>query len=69
MEVYVDGGVSRGTDIFKALCLGAKAVGIGRGFLFALGYGREGIEHFVGSKLPTRIFCLGFFSQYACIRV
>ncbi|KAI2643534.1 mitochondrial cytochrome-like protein b2 [Xylaria nigripes] len=47
MEVYIDGGISRGTDIFKALCLGAKAVGIGRGFLFALNYGRDGIEHFV----------------------
>ncbi|KAI1822894.1 mitochondrial cytochrome-like protein b2 [Xylaria intraflava] len=47
MEVYIDGGIRRGTDIFKALCLGAKAVGIGRGFLFALNYGKEGIEHFV----------------------
>ncbi|KAI1377243.1 FMN-dependent dehydrogenase-domain-containing protein [Hypoxylon crocopeplum] len=47
MEVYIDGGITRGTDIFKALCLGARAVGIGRGFLFALNYGKEGIEHFV----------------------
>ncbi|KAI1192012.1 mitochondrial cytochrome-like protein b2 [Nemania serpens] len=47
MEVYIDGGITRGTDIFKALCLGAKAVGIGRGFLFALNYGKEGVEHFV----------------------
>ncbi|KAI1436011.1 mitochondrial cytochrome-like protein b2 [Xylaria sp. CBS 124048] len=47
MEVYIDGGITRGTDIFKALCLGAKAVGIGRGFLFALNYGEEGIERFV----------------------
>ncbi|KAI0408246.1 mitochondrial cytochrome-like protein b2 [Xylaria palmicola] len=47
MEVYIDGGITRGTDIFKALCLGAKAVGIGRGFLYALNYGKEGIEHFV----------------------
>ncbi|KAI0157233.1 FMN-dependent dehydrogenase-domain-containing protein [Xylariaceae sp. FL1272] len=47
MEVYVDGGITRGTDIFKALCLGARAVGIGRGFLFSLNYGQEGIEHFV----------------------
>ncbi|KAI1772933.1 FMN-dependent dehydrogenase-domain-containing protein [Hypoxylon cercidicola] len=47
MEVYVDGGITRGTDIFKALCLGARAVGIGRGFLFALNYGKEGIEQFV----------------------
>ncbi|KAI1864587.1 uncharacterized protein JN550_008874 [Neoarthrinium moseri] len=47
LEVYVDGGISRGTDIFKALCLGARAVGIGRGFLYSLNYGKEGIEHFV----------------------
>ncbi|KAI0376652.1 FMN-dependent dehydrogenase-domain-containing protein [Hypomontagnella monticulosa] len=47
MEVYVDGGITRGTDIFKALCLGAKAVGIGRGFLFALNYGKGGVEQFV----------------------
>jgi L-lactate dehydrogenase (cytochrome) len=38
MEVYVDGGIMRGTDIFKALCLGATSVGIGRGFLYALNY-------------------------------
>ncbi|KAF4620100.1 hypothetical protein G7Y89_g14722 [Cudoniella acicularis] len=47
MEVFVDGGVMRGTDIFKALCLGAKSVGIGRGFLYALNYGQEGVEKFV----------------------
>ncbi|KAI1414525.1 FMN-dependent dehydrogenase-domain-containing protein [Hypoxylon sp. FL1857] len=47
MEVYVDGGITRGTDIFKALCLGARAVGIGRGMLFALNYGKQGIEHFM----------------------
>ena len=27
MEIYLDGGVRRGSDIFKALALGAKAVG------------------------------------------
>lgn len=27
VEVYVDGGIRRGTDILKCLCLGAKAVG------------------------------------------
>jgi L-lactate dehydrogenase (cytochrome) len=51
MEVFVDGGVTRGTDIFKALCLGATSVGIGRGFLFALNYGQEGVEKYVESKL------------------
>ncbi|KAI1214589.1 FMN-dependent dehydrogenase-domain-containing protein [Annulohypoxylon truncatum] len=50
MEVFIDGGITRGTDIFKALCLGAKAVGIGRGFLYSLNYGKEGIEHFVDSE-------------------
>ncbi|KAF4983735.1 hypothetical protein FZEAL_951 [Fusarium zealandicum] len=47
LEVFVDGGIRRGTDVFKALCLGAKAVGIGRGFLYALNYGQEGIEKYI----------------------
>ena len=47
MEVYVDGGIRRGGDILKALCLGAKAVGMGRTFLYALNYGTEGAEHLV----------------------
>ncbi|KAH8892129.1 hypothetical protein GQ53DRAFT_863875 [Thozetella sp. PMI_491] len=45
LEVYMDGGIRRGTDIFKALCLGAKAVGMGRHFLYAANYGQEGVEH------------------------
>jgi len=45
IEVFVDGGVRRGTDIFKALALGAKAVGVGRPFLYAMaGYGQNGVE-------------------------
>ncbi|EGY17748.1 cytochrome b2 [Verticillium dahliae VdLs.17] len=47
MEVYVDGGVTRGTDIFKALCLGARAVAVGRGLLYALNYGTEGVERYI----------------------
>ncbi|KAL4955419.1 FMN-dependent dehydrogenase-domain-containing protein [Aspergillus filifer] len=44
VEVYLDGGVRRGTDVVKALCLGATGVGIGRPFLYALGgYGTEGV--------------------------
>jgi L-lactate dehydrogenase (cytochrome) len=50
LEVYIDCGVRRGTDIVKALCLGAKAVGMGRPFLYSLTYGQEGVEHFVDSK-------------------
>ncbi|KAJ9623666.1 hypothetical protein H2203_005928 [Taxawa tesnikishii (nom. ined.)] len=47
LEVYVDGGIRRGTDILKCLCLGATAVGLGRPFLYALNYGQEGVEHLV----------------------
>ena len=59
MDVFVDGGITRGTDIFKALCLGAKAVGVGRGFLYGLNYGVEGIRRYVDSELNPSCFpCL-----------
>ena len=38
MDVFVDGGFSKGTDVFKALALGAKAVFIGRPVLWGLAY-------------------------------
>ncbi|ETO30601.1 mitochondrial cytochrome b2 [Reticulomyxa filosa] len=45
IEVYVDGGIRRGTDIFKALALGAKAVGIGRPMLWGLAcHGQPGVQ-------------------------
>ncbi|KAF7596964.1 hypothetical protein BBP40_011330 [Aspergillus hancockii] len=44
LEVWMDGDV-RGTDVVKALCLGAKAVGIGRPALWGLAArGKEGVE-------------------------
>lgn len=44
-EIYVDGGIRRGSDIFKALALGATAVGIGRPVLYSLAsYGQPGVE-------------------------
>ncbi|KAF8446038.1 FMN-dependent dehydrogenase-domain-containing protein [Boletus edulis BED1] len=47
-EVYIDGGIRRGTDVLKALCLGAKAVGLGRAFLYAQSaYGETGVVHLV----------------------
>ena len=55
MEVYIDGGVRRGSDILKAVCLGATAVGVGRPFLYALTYGAEGVERLVdGKRLSER---------------
>lgn len=45
MQVFVDGGIRRGSDVFKALAIGAVAVGIGRPALFGLAaYGQEGVE-------------------------
>ncbi|KAJ9314385.1 hypothetical protein DTO271D3_5362 [Paecilomyces variotii] len=45
IEIYIDGGIRRATDIIKALCLGAKGVGIGRPFLYAMSsYGLEGVD-------------------------
>ncbi|KAJ3937462.1 MAG: glyoxylate dehydrogenase [Lentinula lateritia] len=44
-SVFVDGGVRRASDVLKALALGASAVGIGRGFLYAFcSYGEAGVE-------------------------
>ena len=37
-EVYLDGGVRTGTDVFKALALGAKAVFVGRPAIYGLAY-------------------------------
>ncbi|TAQ87147.1 hypothetical protein B7494_g4536 [Chlorociboria aeruginascens] len=45
IEIFVDGGIRRATDIIKALCLGAKGVGIGRPFLYAMStYGLPGAD-------------------------
>ncbi|KAJ1988494.1 Hydroxyacid oxidase 1 [Coemansia spiralis] len=44
IDVFLDGGVRRGTDVLKALALGAKAVFLGRPVLWALSYkGEEGV--------------------------
>jgi 4-hydroxymandelate oxidase len=47
-EVLVDGGIRRGSDILKALALGARAVLIGRPYLWALAVaGQAGVEHMI----------------------
>ncbi|PYI22243.1 hypothetical protein BO99DRAFT_378301 [Aspergillus violaceofuscus CBS 115571] len=49
MQIFVDGGIRRGTDVLKALALGASAVGLGRPFLYGLaaGYGEEGVRRVI----------------------
>lgn len=43
--VIVDGGFRRGTDVFKALALGATSIGIGRPYIWGLAsFGQEGVE-------------------------
>ncbi|XP_077997278.1 uncharacterized protein LOC144450512 [Glandiceps talaboti] len=45
LEVYVDGGIRQGTDVLKALALGARAVFIGRPIVYGLTYkGAEGVK-------------------------
>ena len=49
LDVMMDGGVQRGTHVLKALSLGAKAVGVGRYYLFPLAAaGRAGVERALG---------------------
>jgi L-lactate dehydrogenase (cytochrome) len=51
VEVWIDGGVRRGTDVVKALCLGAKGVGIGRPPLWGLAAGGvDGVKRTLQSE-------------------
>ncbi|TVY52471.1 Cytochrome b2, mitochondrial [Lachnellula cervina] len=65
-EVILDGGVRRGADIVKALCLGARAVGIGRPFMYALSsHGTEGVAKVIqilGDELQSCMRLLGVTS-------
>ncbi len=49
IPVLVDGGVRRGTDVYKALALGATAVGIGRPYCWGLAaFGQPGVDAVLG---------------------
>ena len=49
IDIICDGGVRRGSDIVKALALGATACSIGRAYLYALGAaGEAGVDHLLG---------------------
>ncbi|THH10235.1 hypothetical protein EW145_g1454 [Phellinidium pouzarii] len=50
-EVYIDGGVTRGTDVLKALCLGARGGGLSRAFLYGNSvWGEAGARRVVQNK-------------------
>lgn len=62
MKILVDGGIRSGTDVFKALALGADAVIIARPFVTAVyGGGREGVESYIqkisGELSDTMAMC------------
>ncbi|KAI9266851.1 FMN-dependent dehydrogenase-domain-containing protein [Phascolomyces articulosus] len=58
-EVYIDGGIRRGSDIFKAIALGAKGVGIGRPFLYAMAcYGERGVERLIDLFQAELTMCM-----------
>jgi 4-hydroxymandelate oxidase len=63
MKIFVDGGIRSGTDVFKALALGADAVIIARPFVTAVfGGGAEGVETYVeklGAELEDTMSMCG----------
>ena len=77
MKTFVDGGIRSGTDVFKALALGADAVIIARPFVTAVyGGGREGVEVYIqkiGSELADTMAMCGVSSLAEitrdCVRV
>jgi len=49
VEVLLDGGIRRGSDVVKALCLGARAVLVGRAYAYGLAAGGEaGVARAIG---------------------
>lgn len=40
-EILLDGGIRRGSDVVKALCMGARAVLVGRAYAYGLGAGGQ----------------------------
>jgi pre-mycofactocin synthase len=63
VEVLLDGGVRRGGDVVKALALGARAVMIGRAYLWGLGAnGQAGVENvldILGNGIDSTLLALG----------
>lgn len=64
-DVIVDGGVTRGTDVIKAIALGARGVGLGRPFLYSLVFGEAGVSKAISilkQEVETAMALLGVTS-------
>ena len=68
LDVLLDGGIRRGGDVVKALALGAKAVMIGRAYLWGLGAnGQAGVENVLDvlrSGIDSALMALGVASVH-----
>ncbi len=66
MDVLLDGGVRRGTDVVKALALGAKGVLLGRAYAYGLGAaGQDGVSQVIdmlATELDSTIALMGYTS-------
>ena len=63
-EVYVDSGIRRGSDVIKALSLGARAVGIGRPLFWGLAVdGADGVRGVIETLRTEIDRCMAFCGQ------
>ena len=72
IEVLLDGGIRRGSDVVKALALGAKAVMIGRAYLWGMAAGGEAgvanVLHILRSGIDEALLGLGRSSIHELVR-
>lgn len=70
IEVYVDGGVRRGSDVLKALALGARAVGIGRPWFWGLAVaGDDGVQAVVETLRRELEVTLALCGQHSVLEL
>jgi L-lactate dehydrogenase (cytochrome) len=72
MEILIDGGIRRGSDVVKCLALGARACMIGRSFMYGLAAaGQAGLEtalQILKGELDTTLRLLGIPDVHAVNR-
>jgi isopentenyl diphosphate isomerase/L-lactate dehydrogenase-like FMN-dependent dehydrogenase len=68
LEVYLDGGIRKGDDVLKALCLGARAVMIGRGMYWGLAVGGEAGVKEVLEVLREELYLACLFCSVTDVR-